>query len=62
MLSVVHPHGQIDIDVEVAGEGDAAVVQKAALVRTARKIIQGDLQLPAHVFAPQPLAGQAACT
>ena len=52
LLSVVHPQGQIDIDVEVAGEGDAAVVQKAALVRTARKIMQGQLHLPDYVFPP----------
>ena len=53
LLSVVHPQGQIDIDVEVAGEGDAAVVQKAALVRTARKIMQGQLHLPDYVFPPE---------
>lgn len=54
LLSVVHPQGQIDVDVEVVGQGDAAVVQKAALVRTARRIIQGELQLPAHAFTTQP--------
>lgn len=52
LLSVVHPQGQIDIDVEVFGEGDDAVVQKAALVRTARKIMQGELHLPDYVFPP----------
>jgi len=52
LLSVVHPQGQIDIDVEVAGEGEGAVVQKAALVRTARKIMQGELHLPDYVFPP----------
>lgn len=55
LLSVVHPQGQIDIDVEVAGEGDGAVVQKAALVRTARKIMQGELHLPDYVFPPEQL-------
>jgi 2-methylaconitate cis-trans-isomerase PrpF/tripartite-type tricarboxylate transporter receptor subunit TctC len=53
LLSVVHPQGQIDIDVEVAGEGDDAVVQKAALVRTARKIMEGQLHLPDYVFPPE---------
>jgi len=53
LLSVVHPQGQIDIDVEVVGEGDDAVVQKAALVRTARKIMQGELHLPDYVFPPE---------
>jgi 2-methylaconitate cis-trans-isomerase PrpF/tripartite-type tricarboxylate transporter receptor subunit TctC len=50
LLSVVHPQGQIDIDVEVLGEGEQAVVNKAALVRTARKIMQGELHLPDYVF------------
>ncbi len=50
LLSVVHPQGQIDIDVELVGEGEQAVVNKAALVRTARKIMQGELHLPDYVF------------
>lgn len=53
LLSVVHPQGQIDIDVALAGEGEEAVVQKAALVRTARKIMQGELHLPDYVFPPE---------
>ncbi len=53
LLSVVHPQGQIDIDVTLVGEGDEAVVQKAALVRTARKIMQGELHLPDYVFPPE---------
>lgn len=50
LLSVVHPQGQIDIDVEIEGTGEQAAVQKAALVRTARKIMQGELHLPDYVF------------
>ena len=50
LLGVVHPQGQIEIDVELVGEGEAAVVNKAALVRTARKIMQGQLHLPDYVF------------
>ncbi len=59
LLSVVHPQGQIDIDVEVVGEGDGAVVQKAALVRTARKIMQGELHLPDYVFPPDQVDPRA---
>ena len=47
---VLHPAGQIDIEVELAGSGHAATVQRAALVRTARKIMQGELHLPGYVF------------
>lgn len=54
-LVVLHPAGQIDIDVELAGDGDGdgITVQRAALVRTARKIMQGELHLPSYVF-PRP--------
>ena len=50
LMSVVHPQGKIDLDVELVGEGLDAVVQKAALVRTVRKIMQGELYLPDYVF------------
>ena len=49
-LSVAHPQGQIDLSVELIGEGEAAVVQKAAVVRTARKIMQGELHLPDYIY------------
>ncbi|QKO20461.1 4-oxalomesaconate tautomerase [Rhodoferax sp. BAB1] len=49
-LSVVHPQGQIDVEVEVAAQGEEVAVVRAALVRTARKIMQGELHLPDYVF------------
>jgi len=50
-IVVLHPQGRIDVEVETAGEGEAAHVERAALVRTARKILQGDLHLPDYVFS-----------
>jgi hypothetical protein len=50
-VSVLHPQGRIDVEVVVDGQGDAASIQRAALVRTARKIMQGDLHLPDYVFS-----------
>ncbi|MEY3380910.1 MAG: 4-oxalomesaconate tautomerase [Hylemonella sp.] len=50
MLSVVHPQGQISVEVALLGEGSQAVVNRAALVRTARKIFTGELQLPDYVL------------
>ena len=50
LMSVVHPQGKIDLDVTLAGEGLDAVVEKAALVRTVRKIMQGELYLPDYLF------------
>ena len=46
-VAVLHPQGRIDV--EVAIEGGA--IQRAALVRTARKILQGDLHLHDYVFS-----------
>ncbi len=62
-LTVLHPAGQIDIEVELQGEGRDATIQRAALVRTARKIMQGELHLPGYVFprsSPDLAANQAA--
>lgn len=50
-LVVLHPAGRIDVEVEIEGQGDDAAVSRAALVRTARKIMQGELHLPDYVFS-----------
>jgi len=58
-LVVLHPAGQIDVEVELEGRGDAATVARAALVRTARKIMQGELHLPGYVFSRPEAAAPA---
>lgn len=50
-VSVLHPQGRIDVEVAIEGRGEAAAIQRAALVRTARKILQGELHLPDYVFS-----------
>ena len=50
-ISVLHPQGRIDVEVAVEGTGADARVQRAALVRTARKILQGELHIPPYVFS-----------
>jgi tripartite-type tricarboxylate transporter receptor subunit TctC len=55
-LVVQHPSGQIDVEVEIEGDAAAAAIKRAALVRTARKIFQGELTLPDYVFPPAALA------
>ncbi len=50
-IAVLHPQGRIEVEVQVDGAGDEARIQRAALVRTARKILQGDLHLPDYVFS-----------
>ncbi len=51
-VSVLHPQGRIDVEVAI----DDGAIRRAALVRTARKILQGDLHLPDYVFS-QPTEG-----
>jgi 2-methylaconitate cis-trans-isomerase PrpF/tripartite-type tricarboxylate transporter receptor subunit TctC len=50
-ISVLHPQGRIDVEVEVEGHGEQVRVKHAALLRTARKIFDGDLHLPDYVFS-----------
>lgn len=60
-LTVLHPAGQIDIEVEMGEDGGEVSVRRAALVRTARKIMQGELHLPDYVFSrPEEPARPAA--
>lgn len=51
VISVLHPQGRIDVEVAIEGAGPEARIQRAALVRTARKILQGELHLPPYVFS-----------
>lgn len=55
-IAVLHPQGRIDVEVVVEGRGDEARIQRAALVRTARKILQGELHIPGYVFS-RPIQG-----
>jgi 2-methylaconitate cis-trans-isomerase PrpF/tripartite-type tricarboxylate transporter receptor subunit TctC len=53
-VSVLHPQGRIDVAVAIEGHGEQAAIRRAALVRTARKIFQGELHIPAYVFSQTP--------
>jgi 2-methylaconitate cis-trans-isomerase PrpF/tripartite-type tricarboxylate transporter receptor subunit TctC len=50
-ISVLHPQGRIDVEVAIEGSGPDARIERAALVRTARKILQGELHIPPYVFS-----------
>ncbi|MFS8981351.1 4-oxalomesaconate tautomerase [Cupriavidus necator] len=58
-LVVLHPAGRIEVEVELEGEGEVATVTRAALVRTARKIMEGQLHLPDYVFSRPEAAAEA---
>ncbi|MFO1220537.1 MAG: 4-oxalomesaconate tautomerase [Burkholderiaceae bacterium] len=50
-ISVLHPQGRIDVEVTIEGSGPDARIERAALVRTARKILQGEIHIPPYVFS-----------
>ncbi len=50
-IAVLHPQGRIEVEVELAGSGEQAQIRRAALLRTARKILQGQLHIPDYVFS-----------
>ena len=58
-IAVLHPQGRIEVDVQLDGVGNEARIQRAALVRTARKILQGDLHIPDYVFSKSPTGEQS---
>ena len=60
IVSVLHPKGRIEVQVTLDGDGDAeTTIREASLVRTVRKIMQGELHLPGYVFSGTHSAGSA---
>ena len=47
-VSVLHPQGRIDVEVSVSADSR---IERASLVRTARAIFKGTLQIPDYVFS-----------
>ena len=50
-VTVLHPQGRIDVQVRLDGTGRELAVTQASLIRTARKILEGELHLPGYVFS-----------
>lgn len=49
-LEVEHPTGFFTVDVEVAVQGKSVEVKRSALLRTARKLMRGEVFVPGHVW------------
>ncbi|MEK7945189.1 4-oxalomesaconate tautomerase [Pigmentiphaga sp. YJ18] len=49
-IAVAHPSGRIEVDVELRGTAPSIEVCGAGLIRTARKIMEGQLYIPARFF------------
>ncbi len=50
-LSVEHPSGEFSVELETA-PGDPPVVKRAALLRTARLLMRGEVMVPASLWRP----------
>jgi 4-oxalomesaconate tautomerase len=50
-LSVEHPSGEFSVDLDVSTGPNGPEVTRAALVRTARKLLAGHVFVPAAVWA-----------
>lgn len=51
-MSVEHPSGEFSVTLEVGGTPDRPVVEKAGLLRTARLLFKGEVQIPRFVWKP----------
>jgi hypothetical protein len=50
VLGIEHPAGRIDVDLVMNRSGAAPVVERASFVRTARRIFDGHVYVPAALF------------
>ncbi|MBI3935578.1 MAG: 4-oxalomesaconate tautomerase [Betaproteobacteria bacterium] len=51
VIRIEHPSGVIAIELDAELGGDPPVIRRAALIRTARRLFEGHVCIPAHVWA-----------
>jgi 4-oxalomesaconate tautomerase len=49
-LEIEHPTGFFTVEMEVTIEGTTVTVNRSALLRTARKLLQGEVYVPASAW------------
>lgn len=49
-FDIEHPTGFFTVDMEVAVQGQSVEIKRAALLRTARKLMRGEVFVPGHVW------------
>lgn len=49
-LDIEHPTGFFTVDMEVVAKGNSVEVKRSALLRTARKLMRGEVFVPSHVW------------
>jgi 4-oxalomesaconate tautomerase len=50
-LDIEHPTGFFTVDMEVEAKGGSVQVKRSALLRTARKLMRGEVYVPSHVWS-----------
>jgi 4-oxalomesaconate tautomerase len=50
-LDIEHPSGFFTVEVEVESDGERVAVKRSALLRTARKLMQGSVFVPPNVWS-----------
>mgnify|MGYP002635256083 CR=1 FL=1 len=53
-LEIEHPSGSVSVDIELSITDDGVVIHHSALLRTARKIMQGQVFVPTSLFESKP--------
>ncbi len=53
LVEIEHPSGSITVAFELSGVGDDFALEKAGVVRTARKLFQGQIYVPGRVWSPR---------
>jgi len=60
MVKIEHPSGTIAIDLDVELTAGRSIIRRAALVRTARRVFEGQVCVPAGVWQPGTLRAAVA--
>ncbi len=50
MFSVEHPTGEMSVEMEFEGPANAPIIKRAALLRTARRLMEGNILIPSSVW------------
>ena len=61
LMSVEHPTGEFSVEMELEGSAASPVIQRAALLRTARRLFEGSVLIPESVWdghQSRPLAAE----
>ena len=51
VVRIEHPAGRIEVELTLSGNPERPTVERAALLRTARRIFEGHLLIPRHIWA-----------